>query len=347
MVIESQAEWNEIIKSLEFSDVYYTYEYCTAFATHEKGQAKLIYYKNDCGIVVYPIIVREIDSNYKQVIYDIITPYGYGGPLHIGDVGVMRSFRDEFISYCKSETIISEVITFHPLFKNASSMIGYCTLNYRGETTAVDLTNDLEDIRSQYTSMNKRNIRKAYKKGVTCQEVIKNKENIEVFLSLYNETMNRNLASEFYFFTYEFIEKQLVNTEISNSHLLFAYHEEQVISAILLYTTEKFAHYHLGASRTESLPLRPNNLLFDYMIEFSKSKNCTLIHLGGGYEKNDNLFKYKVSFTNNNNYEYYFGTTILDSTIYKYLVQEKQNLDLQKDYFPLYRARNKDEEYVV
>ncbi|WP_438319188.1 GNAT family N-acetyltransferase [Sporosarcina sp. FA9] len=339
MVTESHEQWNRIVGSIKFNDIYYTYEYCSTIAKLEKGKAKLFYYENHMGIVIYPVIVREINSKYKKTIYDMITPYGYGGPLVNGIKEVLKKFRTEFILYCKKNNIISEVINFHPLYNNASSMGNYCNLYLKGETTAVNLTNELNMIRSQYTSMNKRNILKAHKNGLKCEEVTKSADNINVFLGLYNETMNRNNASDFYYFSYDIIDELLIDTGTSNSHLLFVYYGEIVISAVLLFTTANFSHYHLGASRTEYLYLRPNNLIFDYMVEFSKNKDCTYLHLGGGYEENDNLFKYKTSFTNNNNYEYYIGTNILDVDVYDFVVEEKR-LDhiLNENYFPLYRG---------
>jgi len=339
LVIESKEQWNRTIEGLKFYDVYYTYEYCTSFAKWENGRAKLIYYKNDLGIVIYPVILRPIKSEYENPIYDIITPYGYGGPLLFGKEEVMKYFRGEFTSYCMKENIISEIITFHPIFNNAPIMRSYCELQYKGKTTAVNLTNKLNTIRSEYTSMTRRNVLKAHKNGLYCKEVAKNEGNINTFMNLYNETMKRNNARDFYYFGHNFIEEQLKDTVISKSHLLFVYYEEKVISAVLLFITENFAHYHLGASKTEYLFLRPNNLLFDYMIEFSISKDCSYLHLGGGYEEDDNLFKYKTSFSNNNNYEYYIGKKVFNRKVYDYLVKEKkQHHDLNENYFPLYRG---------
>lgn len=339
LVIESKKQWNSTIKDLEFYDIYYTYEYCTAFAKWENGKAKLMYYKNDSGIVIYPVILREIFSEHETPIYDIITPYGYGGPLLIGDQEVMKHFRDEFTNYCMNENIVSEVITFHPLFNNATIMSSYCDLQYKGKTTAVNLMNTLSTIRSEYTSMVRRNLLKAHKSGLYCKEVPKNKKHINIFMNLYNETMNRNNAKDFYYFSHNLIEEQLKDTDISKSYLLFVYFEEKVISAVLLFISGNFSHYHLGASKTEYLFLRPNNLLFDHMIEFSKTKNCSYLHLGGGYEENDNLFKYKTSFSNNNNYKYYIGKKIFDRKMYDFLVKEKQqHQDLNENYFPLYRG---------
>ena len=340
-VIETGDKWNKLVEKIRMNDVYYTYEYCNSSAQLHKGKAKLIYFETDLGIVIYPIISREIDSTLELKVYDIITPYGYGGPLIMGSKEILKDFRKVFCMYCKEESIVSEVITFHPLLKNASDMDGYCELQYVRKTTAVNLANDLGMIRAQYTGMNKRNIKIARKNGLVCKEVEKNKRNIQIFLKIYNETMDRQNATDFYYFPFEIIEKQLQDTPISKSHLLFVYYGDKVISATILFTTTHFSHYHLGASHIDYLYLRPNNLIFDYMIKISKTEGCTLLHLGGGYEDDDGLFKYKSSFTNNNMYDYYIGKNILDSELYNLLVDEKkQDYILKENYFPLYRSVN-------
>jgi len=338
-VIQSQEKWSLIVEELGIKDIYYTYEYCHNSAQQEKGIAKLLYFKNELGVVVYPIVKRKIDTSYSREIYDIITPYGYGGPLVIGEKEVLKKFRNELTNYCEENNIITEIIRFHPLINNAEMMDSYCELQYIRQTTAVDLTNDIETIKAQYTKMNKRNIKRAHKNGLVCKKVRKTRENIEFFLELYKETMDRQNALSYYYFPFDHIESQLKDTEVFKAHLLFVYYEDKVISATILYTTKKFAHYYLGASDADYLYLRPNNLIFDYMVEFSKEKSCTSLHLGGGYEDNDGLFQYKCSFSNNNVYDYYIGKSIFNKKVYNLLVDErKQESNLKENYFPLYRA---------
>lgn len=338
-VIQSQKKWSEIVENLGLKDIYYTYEYCHNSAQSEKGIAKLLYFENELGAVVYPIVKRKIETSYAREIYDIITPYGYGGPLVIGNKEVLKDFREELTTYCEKNNIITEIIRFHPLINNAEMMGNYCNLQYIRKTTAVDLTNDIETIKSQYSKMNKRNIKRAYKNGLVCKEVNKTKDNIEIFLDLYNETMDRQNALSYYYFPSDQIESQLKDTEVYQAHLLFVYHEDKVVSATILYTTKKFAHYYLGASASEYLYLRPNNLIFNYMVELSKKKGCKSLHLGGGYEEDDGLFRYKCSFSNNNMFDYYIGKSIFNKKVYDVLVDErKKECGIKENFFPLYRA---------
>lgn len=338
-IIETKKYWDQVINEFPVNDVYYTYEYCDWNAEKENGQAKLAFFENSFGSVIYPFILRRIDHYTEQPIFDITTPYGYGGPLVSGDEQVLEEFTGLFRDYCLETNIVSEVVRLHPLLNNASYLSGYCDLNYIRKTTAVNLSESLDDIRHHYSKMTKRNINKAMSNNLYCKEVIKSKENIETFLNLYNLTMNRKAAADGYYYCFSSLEKQLMDTSISKSHLLFVHLGEKVIAAAILYTTKHLAHYHLGASDKTFLDLRPNNLLFDFMVVVSKKMNCSLFHLGGGCGENDSLFQYKTSFTNNNNYDYFLGTNIYNPEIYVRLTEMAASRSrLTEGYFPLYRS---------
>ncbi|PTL40238.1 lipid II:glycine glycyltransferase FemX [Alkalicoccus saliphilus] len=336
-VVEDKKLWDMIITQFPQADVYYTHAYCNWTAEAEGGKAKLIFFKCDNGIIIYPVIIRNIRLGQKEEVYDITSPYGYGGPLLRGEPETLSEFKEALRHYCTKNNIISEVIRLHPLLNNAEYMTEYCPIQYVRQTTAVNLKPSLEDIRRNYSKMNKRNIKKAVKNNVVCREVQKTEENIESFYNLYKETMERKQASSYYFFGKESLKKQLIDTPISKSHLLFAYDGEEVISAVVLFTSNELAHYHLGASRKEYLYLRPNNLIFDYMTKVSKEAGCHLLHLGGGYQENDNLFMYKTSFTDNNNYNFYIGKRVYDETLYKEM-EERAGSSAEETFFPSYRA---------
>lgn len=337
-IIDTKEQWNRAVNDFAVQDVYYTYEYNEWNAKKEQGQAKLVHFQNNLGSVIYPFIIRKIDAVVAgSPLYDITSAYGYGGPLISGDPGVLKEFRELFQAYCQNANIVSEIVRMHPLLENAHYLQGYCTLQYIRKTTAVNLAGELSAIRQHYSHMAKRNIKKARSHQLYCRAVEKSDKNIGVFLKLYNETMQRKSAARYYYFSEAQIEQQLADTAISKSHLLFVFHEAQVIAAAIVLTANRFAHYHLGASDTRYLSMRPNNLLFDFMVAFSKDKGCQTLHLGGGYQEGDSLFKYKSSFTNQNYYDYYLGTNIYQHDIYKKLAELKGKANEVGGFFPIYR----------
>lgn len=338
-IIEKKEHWDKIVNGFPLKDVYYTFEYCQWNAERERGQAKLVIFENHFGSVMYPFILRKIEHYIEQPIYDITSPYGYGGPLVSGDEKVLEEFTFLFRAYCNEANIVSEIIRLHPLLNNAMYLSGYCNLNYIRKTTAVDLSGGLAHIQQQYSQMTKRNIKKAIASDLVCKKVDKTDENIDVFLNLYNATMKRKNAEASYYFSFSSIQQQLADTATSKAHLLFVYLDERVIAASILYTTKEFAHYQLGASDESYLNLRPNNLLFHFMVVLAEKSKCSVLHLGGGYAESDSLFKYKTSFTNHNNFKYYLGTNIYNPKIYAELVEmAAKQTNLLENFFPLYRS---------
>lgn len=339
ILLGTNDNWNQYIEKLSKLDIYYSQEYVNLFAKIEEGVPEAVYYENENGKVFYPFIKRKIDI--KEGFFDIITPYGYGGPVLEGKRSVIKQFYYLFRESCFENNIITETVGLHPLLNNVEYLKDVMTVDYIRKTTAVDITLPLEEIRRSYSSNTKRNIRKANKEGVKVS-ISNNKDEIEIFIDLYYETMKRNHASSFYYFNRPYFYHQMNKTELSKSYLLFAKYREKIIGGVLLIIGKEFAHYHLGASKTKYLSLRPNNLLFDAMIEFCKTFGLKTLHLGGGYEDNDSLFKFKSSFTNNKSYNYFLGKNIINDKIYNELSQIVMNdpsSSAEIHYFPCYRHK--------
>ena len=151
-------------------------------ALKENGVPEAIYYEQDGQRLFYPYIKREIIDG----LYDIVTPYGYGGPIWNTDVHdeIVSHFEKSFSHYCQLNNIITETIRFHPLLQNERKLHHHMKVEYIRKTTAVDLTQSLDYIRSQYSSTNKRNIKKAIKAGVEIVPLNSDRD-LPTFMSLY------------------------------------------------------------------------------------------------------------------------------------------------------------------
>lgn len=339
-VIDNQDLWKMTLKNFNKIDSYYSYEYGELFAKNENGKLFAIYFEDRFIKVFYPFIKRKVDY-LENEIFDIVTPYGYGGPLISGENDQsINEFSNALGEYCKANHIITETIRFHPLYRNYQLCEKILDVQYIRKTTGVDLTSSLEKIRSNYTSMNKRNIKKAKKNHLTCFIAEKNKKNIEVFRNLYKETMDKNNAASYYYFDESYFSEQVKDTDISKTYLLFTKMNNEIIAGVMVIVGQEFAHYHLGASKTNYLDYKPNNLLFDFMIEFCKSMGSKILHLGGGYQEDDGLFKFKASFSNNNNYEYYIGKKVYDANLYNRINENsRKQYKMNECYFPIYRGK--------
>lgn len=336
IILSAKDCWDDYIKRFSTLDVYHSKEYTILFSKIQDGIPEAAYFENKDGKVFYPFIKRKI--KLKENFFDIITPYGYGGPVVEGKERVMEEFYKYFKEYCFTHNIVSETVTLHPLLSNNDSIKHIMKSDYIRRTIAIDLSYPIEEIRKKYSSNNRRNIRKALKEGVSVS--ISNVEaDIEKFIELYYETMDRNHASSFYYFERFYFYQQMKETPLSKSVLLLAKHQDKVVGGIILLIGKDFAHYHLGASKTEYLSLRANNLLFDAMIEHAKSLGANILHLGGGYGDDDNLFRFKSSFTNQEFYEYYLGKHIINEKVYGELAKMVGVPEQDNTYFPIYRVK--------
>lgn len=86
--LKNAYEWDAIVKSFSNYDVYYLSGYVKAFEINGDGKAVLIYYTDKATRAVNVVMKRDI-SDFKMLssvlaqgeLYDIVTPYGYGGWL--------------------------------------------------------------------------------------------------------------------------------------------------------------------------------------------------------------------------------------------------------------------------
>ncbi|MFT4412584.1 lipid II:glycine glycyltransferase FemX [Fredinandcohnia humi] len=348
LIISDFSKWNTLLQGFKTADSYYSFEYGKLFAKNENGDLFSAYYEDENTKIFYPFIKRKVSIGFDE-LYDIVTPYGYGGHL-IEDYSEssMENFCYFFYEYCKENNIITETIRFHPILENHNYCKKHMDVTYIRQTTAVDLKLPLEVIRKGYTKTNYRNIKKAKDKGISCYVAEANCENIQTFFEIYIETMDRNKASNYYYFSKDYFTKQMENTSLSRSYLLFAVYNEIVVAGVLVIVGKDFSHYHLGASRTKYLDLRPNNILFDFMVEFCKEKGSKVLHLGGGYQENDGLFKFKSSFTNNNNFSYYIGKKVHNIEEYNRLNDYVRNsYEVNENFFPVYRGGINKEQKLI
>lgn len=338
-IIDNKFLWDALLKSFKEADIYYSYDYGNLFAKEETGELLAAYYEDDLSKVFYPFIKRNVEWN-EEKIFDIVSPYGYGGLLLEGSCNSIEPFYRYFGNFCRENNIITETIRFHPITNNHLHCKEIMDIAYIRKTSAVDLTLPLDEIRKYYSPMNKKNIKKAKSRGLYCFLAENTPQNINTFIELYRETMDRNHAENYYYFSDKYFFEQMKKTKICESFLLFVQYDDQIIAGVMVLKGPRYSHYHLGASKTAYLHLKPNNLIFDFMVEFCKSRGSILLHLGGGCQENDGLFKFKASFTNNNHYDYFIGKRVYDERIYNEITEKvKSQYRVNEEYFPIYRGK--------
>lgn len=338
--LEQSEQWDNVVKSFKQCDVYWLSGYVKAFKLHGDGEPMLIYYEDDLTRGINVVVKRDVakDKHFVNRIpenkyFDFATPYGYGGWIVEGE-----GFEKLFSSYekwCKENGIISEFVRFHPVIGNHT----YSEKNYEviplGQTVAMKLDSpDL--IWANISSKNRNMIRKAEKSGVEIK-IGDTKEIYDVFMDIYNKTMDHDNAEEYYYFKSDFYDS--IRCDLNdNAKVFYATKDEEIIAASIIIYENEFLNYHLSGSLLQYRNFAPSNLLLYKAALWGSENGCKTFHLGGGVGSGeDNLFKFKKAFYRGDDLcRFYIGKKIFIEDKYNELVGMRE--EIESNYFPKYRA---------
>lgn len=244
-------EWNNIIDSFEKRDIYFKYNYVDSFRINGDGIPQMFFLECEYGKVANVYFKRDIAEldKFKNKIdnnkfFDIVTPYGYGGILYEGeDIDKLREiYKLEFEKYCITNNIISEFIRFNPMIDNHKFLKEYYSVQKIRRTIYMDLSKGEEFIWNNLKSQNRNVIRKAIKNNLKI-EVSESIESMDKLIDLYYKTMDKDHASEYYYFNKEFFYSIIKNLKGNFKVFSVIYENKVIASAIILYNDE-FVHYH-------------------------------------------------------------------------------------------------------
>ena len=337
--IQQAKVWDDIVTSFESYDVYYLSGYVKAFQIHGDGDPQLLYYEIDRLKAIYVYMKRK---TVIEGYYDSVTPYGYGGVLFDGDTSEanLQAFWKAYVEKMKEEGIVDNFVRYHPVLANAIPMKQISTVIDLGKTIAFDLASP-EVIWENIISKNRNMIRKAEKNGITIEHG-KGMDLLDQFTAIYNATMDKDHAEEYYYFKrpfYESIHKDLND----NYEMFYAMYEGRPIAMSIMIFANGRLNYHLSGSDIEFRNLAPSNLLLYKAALWGYEQGCKTFHLGGGVGSGeDNLYRFKAAFNKNSDYHFSTGKEILDQEKYDELValRAKQDPDFNPEskFFPLYRS---------
>lgn len=333
------SEWDETVKSFAEWDVYYLSGYVKAFHIHGDGDPFLLYYEENGLRSIYVYMRRE---TALPGVYDSVTPYGYGGVLFEGDTSEenRKAFWDAYKAKMKEVGIVDNFVRYHPVLANAVPMKQISSVIDLGKTIAIDLASP-EVIWENIISKNRNMIRKAEKNGIVIEHG-KGMDLFDKFIEIYNATMDKDHAEEYYYFKRPFYES-IHNDLHDNYELFYAKLGDRIIAISIMIFANGRLNYHLSGSDIEYRNLAPSNLLLYKTALWGCEHGFKTFHLGGGVGSGeDNLYKFKAAFNKNSDYQFSIGKEIFDLEKYDELVALRANQDpnfnSDSKYFPLYRS---------
>ncbi|WP_169084603.1 GNAT family N-acetyltransferase [Paenibacillus sp. PL91] len=262
--------------------------------------------------------------------FDIQSPYGYGGPLCVGDELFKNECIENYKKWCIDQSVLIEFIRFHPLMKNEMNYYGQIFENR--QTVYIDLTK--ENLLYEFSTRVRTAIKKAQNSNVTIT-FSKSKYYIQQFIDMYIALMNKKNALEDYFFNEEYFIHLLQNEAV---FLANAENElGQVIGASLFFANGHIAEYHLSASIEEGRKKNVANLLLYEFAELVKKQDVQLLYLGGGTDRtNENpLLFFKRGFSKNEA-TFKIGKYEHNHVVYNEMKSEYLKKEPHKEHFILY-----------
>ncbi|WP_144478305.1 GNAT family N-acetyltransferase [Cytobacillus oceanisediminis] len=345
---DNPEKWDRIVKGFKNYDVYYLSDYVKAFNIHGDGEPTLFYYVDENIKAMNVVMKRDISLDKRftgkipsNTYFDTTTPYGYGGFLLEGKIteDSLNNLNIEYSSLCEKTGIISEFVRFHPVLKNGDDLENIYDITTLGKTIIVDL-NSREQVWDNLTSKNRNMIRKANKSGV---EIYWGRDPnlFDKFIGLYNATMDKDNAHDYYYFNSDFYNS-ILNDLKYNSLIFYAVYEKRIIAMSMVLFSNDQLHYHLSASVREYQNLAPTNLLLYEVACWGCENGYKTFHLGGGLgSKEDSLYKFKKVFNKNSNTTFKIGRKIFSEEMYNEMISHRKGelpSGSNTGYFPEYRG---------
>lgn len=324
--------WDEIVKSSECYDFHHT-----SFFHHIDNDypCKLLYFGNISSFIALPVVLRPIEGTGYS---DITSVYGYAGPVSKFKNEEIRTallsfFRDYFDAYCQENNVVSVFSRLHPLLEQRGILEGLGEIVDLNRTVSIDLLIPLEQQRQVYRKSLKSELNQLRRKGYQVTRAISRPE-IDAFVAIYYETMDRVQANSAYYFTHKYFYEFLDNPSF-HAELLIAKDGEKIAAGAVFTLTGNIMQYHLAGTAAEYIPETPMKLILDEARLRGNHSPANSLHLGGGVggSDDDSLFRFKSAFSKNLN-QFSVWKYLVNKVVYRELNEGKED----NGFFPLYRS---------
>lgn len=326
----------------DIPDIYFNPNYAKLYKKVEDGIVERFVIETENGRVSNLFLLRQIPEVIDGIQYkDIVSPYGYGGPVieyckENKKNDLLKEYEEAFVKYCKDNHIVSEFVRFHPIINNGLDFAKIYNSQCIRNTVGTNLLLGDDPTHEEFSKSCRKRIRRAIRDGISYR-VIEKPDSIHSFKEIYYSTMDRNEASDYYYFDDEYFQLCLEYFK-ENIILVEAIYEDKVIAAGFYFVWNKMIHIHLSGTLSEYLYLSPAYILRYAVTLWGKEHGYELIHHGGGRSNSeeDSLFLFKKQFGEKTLFDFYIGKKIWDEDVYNKLCKN-MGKDTNTNYFPAYR----------
>lgn len=325
---------------MKYPDIYFEPDYAELYETEEN---RAVEYRFECeyGFITNLFLKRQIDIKLPDEVqyFDIVTPYGYGGPvIHWTNdkEKLIQAYMDDFGRYTEKEHIIAEFVRFHPILGNGVDFKEVYKSIFDRKTVGTNLTYD-DVVAKEFSKHKRKDIRKALKNPEIRYEVTENPSTLQDFLKIYYSTMDRDKADDYYYFKPDYFQTML---EKFREHITAGrvFLGDQLIAMGVYFRYGKYLHAHLSGTLSEYLDYSPANILKYALAVYGHENGYEVIHYGGGTSRSpeNGVYKFKKEFGKNTEFDFYIAKKVWNEEIYKQICSTV-GADVNSDFFPAYR----------
>lgn len=294
---------------------------------------------NETPLVLMPVYLRPVndEENIAAKYWDVISSWGYSGPLFEPEIdpGLLTRFWEEVDSWYEKNGIISEFMRFN---LNGNQQYYPGTL-IEGMHNIKGRIQDPEIIWGNYNRKVRKNINRARRENLRVTISYGNISDTDFnhFYKIFLHTMDRTEAREDYYFDAEKL-RRLINRFPANCAIALTWKDERPISSEMVLRSKYAIYSFIGGTLSDYFGLRPNEILKHEVIKWAWAEGLKFYVLGGGYGKDDGIFRYKQAFFPDDVCDYFTGRKIIDQEAYFRLSGiAGSEYDIREDFFPLYR----------
>lgn len=325
---------------MNYPDIYFEPDYAVLYETEEN---RAVEYRFECeyGFITNLFLKRQIDIKLPDEVqyFDIVTPYGYGGPvIHWTNdkEKLIQAYMDDFGRYTEKEHIIAEFVRFHPILGNGVDFKEVYKSIFDRKTVGTNLTYD-DVVAKEFSKHKRKDIRKALKNPEIRYEVTENPSTLQDFLKIYYSTMDRDKADDYYYFKPDYFQTML---EKFREHITAGrvFLGDQLIAMGVYFRYGKYLHAHLSGTLSEYLDYSPANILKYALAVYGHENGYEVIHYGGGTSRSpeNGVYKFKKEFGKNTEFDFYIAKKVWNEEIYKQICSAV-GADVNSEFFPAYR----------
>jgi hypothetical protein len=299
------------------------------------------------GTILFPLLLRPLAAEpwarEGERRLDAVTPYGYGGPYAWGDAARGDdAFWRAYAAWCRDERVVSTFARLS-LFEDQLARLPV-PAEVRAPNVVVPLGEGPEALWQGYEGKVRKWVRLAQDAGLEV-EVDREGARVDAFTSVYVHTMERRHADAWYFFPRAFFRALVENLR---GHFAFfcTLRGGEVVSSDLVLSSAENVYYFLGGTHADAFDSGPNYLLKHNVALWAIGEGKKRYVLGGGYEPNDGLYRYKRAWARRGEVPFKVAALVHDALGYGELAAARAAFEARQGapwtprpgFFPGYRA---------